>query len=61
MLSGICCTGKGCHLKNVELIKKTVNVRCLLEQGRPRATTATDDQYLLLAARRNRTHNATQQ
>ena len=29
-------------------------------QGRPRATTATDDRYIQLTARRNRTDNATQ-
>lgn len=36
------------------------NVRRRPGHGRPRATTATDDRYILLTARRNRTDIATQ-
>lgn len=40
--------------------QETGNVRRRPGQGRPRATTATDDRYIRLTARRNRTENATQ-
>lgn len=35
------------------------NVRCRSEQGRPRATTGTDDIYLMLTIRQTRLQNAT--
>ncbi|GFX13956.1 HTH_Tnp_Tc3_2 domain-containing protein [Trichonephila clavipes] len=40
--------------------QETGNVRRRPGAGRPRATTATDDRYIQLTARRNRTENATQ-
>ncbi|GFV25359.1 HTH_Tnp_Tc3_2 domain-containing protein [Trichonephila clavipes] len=40
--------------------QETGNVRCRPGAGRPRATTSTDDRYIQLTARRNRTENATQ-
>ncbi|GFW45896.1 HTH_Tnp_Tc3_2 domain-containing protein [Trichonephila clavipes] len=40
--------------------EKTGNVRRRPGAGRPRATTSTDDRYIQLKARRNRTENATQ-
>ncbi|GFW05043.1 transposable element Tcb2 transposase [Trichonephila clavipes] len=40
--------------------QETGNVRRRPGAGRPRATTSTDDQYIQLTARRNRTENATQ-
>ncbi|GFW58392.1 succinate--hydroxymethylglutarate CoA-transferase [Trichonephila clavipes] len=40
--------------------QETGNIRCRPEAGRPRATTSTDDRYIQLTARRNRTENATQ-
>ncbi|GFV82000.1 HTH_Tnp_Tc3_2 domain-containing protein [Trichonephila clavipes] len=39
--------------------QETGNVRRLPGTGRPRATTSTDDRYIQLTARRNRTENAT--
>ncbi|GFV93793.1 HTH_Tnp_Tc3_2 domain-containing protein [Trichonephila clavipes] len=39
---------------------ETGNVRRRPGVGRPRATTSTDDRYIQLTARRNRTENATQ-
>ncbi|GFT10466.1 transposable element Tcb2 transposase [Trichonephila clavipes] len=41
-------------------LQETGNVRRRPGAGRPRATTSTDDQYIQLTARRNRTENATQ-
>ncbi|GFX97564.1 transposable element Tcb2 transposase [Trichonephila clavipes] len=40
--------------------QETGNVRRRPGAGRPRATTSTDDRYIQLTARRNRTENATQ-
>ncbi|GFV86573.1 transposable element Tc1 transposase [Trichonephila clavipes] len=40
--------------------QETGNVRCRPGAGRPCATTSTDDRYIQLTARRNRTENATQ-
>ncbi|GFX18167.1 HTH_Tnp_Tc3_2 domain-containing protein [Trichonephila clavipes] len=40
--------------------QETGNVRRRPGAGRPRATTSTDDRYIQLTARRNRTQNATQ-
>ncbi|GFU24047.1 uncharacterized protein TNCV_4177411 [Trichonephila clavipes] len=40
--------------------QETGNVRRRPGAGRPRATASTDDQYIQLTARRNRTENATQ-
>ncbi|GFS88916.1 transposable element Tcb2 transposase [Trichonephila clavipes] len=40
--------------------QETGNVRRQPGAGRPRATTSTDDRYIQLTARRNRTENATQ-
>ncbi|GFS70944.1 transposable element Tcb2 transposase [Trichonephila clavipes] len=40
--------------------QETGNVRRRSGAGRPRATTSTDDRYIQLIARRNRTENATQ-
>ncbi|GFV80220.1 HTH_Tnp_Tc3_2 domain-containing protein [Trichonephila clavipes] len=40
--------------------QETGNVRRRPGVGRPRATTSTDDRYIQLTARRNRTENATQ-
>ncbi|GFV35250.1 HTH_Tnp_Tc3_2 domain-containing protein [Trichonephila clavipes] len=40
--------------------QETGNVRRRRGAGRPRATTSTDDRYIQLTARRNRTENATQ-
>ncbi|GFV29055.1 HTH_Tnp_Tc3_2 domain-containing protein [Trichonephila clavipes] len=40
--------------------QETGNVRHRPGAGRPRATTSTDDGYIQLTARRNRTENATQ-
>ncbi|GFU07471.1 transposable element Tcb2 transposase [Trichonephila clavipes] len=42
------------------LFQETGNVRRRPGAGRPRATTSTDDRYIQLTARRNRTENATQ-
>lgn len=36
------------------------NVGCLPGQGLPHATTVTEDRYLMLPARRDKTHNVTQ-
>ncbi|GFY14793.1 HTH_Tnp_Tc3_2 domain-containing protein [Trichonephila clavipes] len=41
-------------------LQETGNVRRRPRVGRPRATTSTDDRYIQLTARRNRTENATQ-
>ncbi|GFT93875.1 transposable element Tcb2 transposase [Trichonephila clavipes] len=41
-------------------LQETGNVRRRPGAGRPRATTSTDDRYIQLTARRNRTENATQ-
>ncbi|GFW26451.1 transposable element Tc1 transposase [Trichonephila clavipes] len=41
-------------------LQETGNVRRRPGAGRPRATTSTDDRYIQLKARRNRTENATQ-
>ncbi|GFT15058.1 HTH_Tnp_Tc3_2 domain-containing protein [Trichonephila clavipes] len=41
-------------------LQGTGNVRRRPGAGRPRATTSTDDRYIQLTARRNRTENATQ-
>ncbi|GFT94402.1 HTH_Tnp_Tc3_2 domain-containing protein [Trichonephila clavipes] len=41
-------------------LQETGNVRRRPGTGRPRATTSTDDRYIQLTARRNRTENATQ-
>ncbi|GFX72301.1 HTH_Tnp_Tc3_2 domain-containing protein [Trichonephila clavipes] len=40
--------------------QETGNVRRRPGAGRPRTTTSTDDRYIQLTARRNRTENATQ-
>ncbi|GFX86341.1 HTH_Tnp_Tc3_2 domain-containing protein [Trichonephila clavipes] len=40
--------------------QETGNVRRRPGAGRPRATTSTDDRYIQLTARRNRTENTTQ-
>ncbi|GFY32232.1 transposable element Tc1 transposase [Trichonephila clavipes] len=40
--------------------QETGNVRRQPRAGRPRATTSTDDRYIQLTARRNRTENTTQ-
>ncbi|GFW44912.1 HTH_Tnp_Tc3_2 domain-containing protein [Trichonephila clavipes] len=40
--------------------QETGNVRSRPMAGRPRATTSTNDRYIQLTARRNRTENATQ-
>ncbi|GFU78066.1 HTH_Tnp_Tc3_2 domain-containing protein [Trichonephila clavipes] len=40
--------------------QETGNVRRRPGAGQPRAPTSTDDQYIQLTARRNRTENATQ-
>ncbi|GFX67769.1 HTH_Tnp_Tc3_2 domain-containing protein [Trichonephila clavipes] len=40
--------------------QETRNVRRRPGAGRPRTTTSTDDRYIQLTARRNRTENATQ-
>ncbi|GFV87206.1 ATP-dependent DNA helicase [Trichonephila clavipes] len=40
--------------------QETGNVRRRPGAGRPRSTTSTDDRYIQLTARRNRTENATQ-
>ncbi|GFW75518.1 HTH_Tnp_Tc3_2 domain-containing protein [Trichonephila clavipes] len=41
-------------------LQETGNIRRRPGAGRPRATTSTDDRYIQLIARRNRTENATQ-
>ncbi|GFU17221.1 transposable element Tcb2 transposase [Trichonephila clavipes] len=48
-----------CCCKAVESIQETGNVRRRPGTGRPRATTSTDDRYMQLTVRRNRTENAT--
>ncbi|GFW52096.1 transposable element Tcb2 transposase [Trichonephila clavipes] len=57
---GRCWSRQKCCCKAVESITKTGNVRRRPGAGRPRATTSTDDRYIQLTARRNRTENATQ-
>ncbi|GFT85735.1 hypothetical protein TNCV_4026841 [Trichonephila clavipes] len=49
--------GMACYRQTIQ---ETGNVRRRPEAGRPLATTSTDDRYIQLTARRNRTENATQ-
>ncbi|GFU52654.1 transposable element Tcb2 transposase [Trichonephila clavipes] len=49
-----------CSCKAVESIQETGNVRRRPGAGRSCATTSTDDRYIQLTARRNRTENAAQ-
>ncbi|GFV88828.1 transposable element Tcb2 transposase [Trichonephila clavipes] len=57
---GRCWSRQKCCCKAVELIQETGNVRRRPGAGRSCATTSTDDRYIQLTARRNRTENATQ-